>query len=173
VAGWFFDITGATDPARNPRYHVVGNGIDARGVDATGIYSSSAGALLEGNRISLGGARAYGIATSAPGTRLAGNVVTGEGLWAFAVFPYPPVPSLVPFGVTSTCDRVREFTARNPAGADFLLKGNHNTVIGFNGTVLDGGTDNQILAASDDDGGREREGDCWRDDDDRGSEELR
>jgi hypothetical protein len=173
VAGWFFDITGATDPARNPSYHVVENGIDARGIDATGIYSSSAGAVLEGNRISLGGARAYGIATSAPDTRLAGNVVTGEGLWAFAVFPYPPVPTLVPTGVTSTCDRVREFTARNPAGADFLLMGNHNTVIGFNGTVLDGGTDNRILAARDADGGHEQEGDCWCGEDGRGHEDLR
>jgi hypothetical protein len=166
VAGWFYDITGATDPARNPRYHVVQNWIDARGVDATGIYSSSAGALLEGNRISLGGERAYGIATSAPETRLTGNVVTGEGLWAFGVFAYPPVPSLVPTGVTSTCDRVREFTARNTAGFDFLLKGNHNTVIGFNGTVLDGGTDNRILALRDADGGRGREGDCGRSGDD-------
>jgi hypothetical protein len=166
VAGWFYDITGATDPARNPRYHVVQNWIDARGVDATGIYSSSAGALLEGNRISLGGERAYGIATSAPETRLTGNVVTGEGLWAFGVFAYPPVPSLVPTGVTSTCDRVREFTARNTAGLDFLLKGNHNTVIGFNGTVLDGGTDNRILALRDADGGRGREGDCGRSGDD-------
>jgi hypothetical protein len=173
VAGWFFDITGATDPARNPRYHVEENWIDARGIDATGIYSSSTGALLEGNRISLGGARAYGIATSAPETRLTGNVVTGEGLWAFAVFPYPPFPSLVPIRVTSTCDGVREFTARNPAGADFLLKGNHDTVIGFNGTVLDGGTDNRILALREADGGHERDGDCGRGEDGRGHHGLR
>jgi hypothetical protein len=173
VAGWFYDITGATDPARNPRYHVIENWIDARGVDATGIYSSSTGALLEGNRISLGGARAYGIATSAPETQLAGNVITGEGLWAFGVFPYPPLPSLVPIRVNSTCDRVRKFTARNTAGADFLLKGNHNTVIGFNGTVFDGGTDNRILAARQADGGLEREGDCWRGEDGRGHDDLR
>jgi hypothetical protein len=45
-------------------------------------------------------------------------------------------------------------------------------VIGFNGTVLDGGTDNRILAARDADGGREREGDCWRGEDGRGHGDL-
>jgi hypothetical protein len=162
VAGWFYDATGATDPARNPPYHLVENRIEARGVDATGIYSSSAGARIEGNRISLWGAHAYGIATSAPETRLSGNVVTGEGLFAFGVFAYPPMPSLVPSGVVSTCDRVREFTATNPAGAAFLLGGNHNTVIGFDGVVVDTGTSNRILGVGNADRGRDGKDDCGR-----------
>ncbi|HET8733652.1 MAG TPA: hypothetical protein VFM45_07775 [Anaeromyxobacteraceae bacterium] len=167
VAGWFFDFTGATDPARNPVYRIEGNRIEARGVDATGIYSSSTGARVEGNRISIGGAKAYGIAASAPGTSFRANRVAGEGLFAFAVFTYPPAPSLVPTGVTSTCDRVADFTGRNPSGADFLLGGNHNTVIGFNGTVLDGGTDNRVLPVGHGEGNGEPEADCgWGGDDD-------
>ncbi|HET8725084.1 MAG TPA: hypothetical protein VFM53_12880 [Anaeromyxobacteraceae bacterium] len=171
VAGWFLDATGATDPARNPGYHVVGNRIEARGGTATGIYSSSSGARIERNRVRIGGPGAYGIAASAPETRLSGNRVVGEGLYAFAVFAYPSLASLVPTGVVSTCDRAPGFTARSSSGAAFLLGGNHNTVIGFDGTVFDDGSDNRVLAVRHEDGGVEQGGDCGPGGDGRGDDD--
>ncbi|MBI5069502.1 MAG: hypothetical protein HZB56_14805 [Deltaproteobacteria bacterium] len=146
VAGWFFDPTGAIDPARNAPYRISENRIDLEGAEATGIFAPTSGAVIDENRIAIAGANARGIVLGASDGLLAENDLAGSGRYAIDITPfYAAFPSVVADRNTVACNDVSRFQA---GIADLHLAGNDNTVMGFAGTVLDTGTGNQVVGGS-------------------------
>ncbi|MEY2668605.1 MAG: hypothetical protein RJA59_1243 [Pseudomonadota bacterium] len=142
IIGWFFDPTGAIDPARNLPHRVAGNEIVCDGQFSTGIFANSAGVSIRENAISVAGTGAYGIALASPGGRLAENRIEGSGRAAIALLPFfPALPQITPAGNRLACNDVSGFTS---SVADLILGGNANVVRGFEGSILDQGAGNQV-----------------------------
>jgi hypothetical protein len=146
VIGWFFDPSGAIDPARNVRHRVAENDVTCDGQFSTGIFANTAGVAIAENRIAVAGTGAFGIALASPGGRLAENRIRGSGRAAMSLFPFfPSLPQLTPGGNRLACNDVSGFTS---SVADLILAGNDNVVTGFTGSVLDQGTGNKFRAGT-------------------------
>lgn len=90
VAGWFMDLTGATDPARRTKIIVANNEIQARGENSVGIVIFSDGGIITSNQIVLsgGGPTARGIAQVGSDSVVANNRIEGAGPFGVRVSPF-------------------------------------------------------------------------------------
>jgi hypothetical protein len=140
VAGWFLDLSGATDPARKTKIVVMNNHIEARGATSVGINVLADGGIISSNRIVMkGGPKAKGIVQFASNSLIANNTIEGSGLCAALTMPFK---SLKACGNTFVGNDLSHFKA---FAANVLLQSSDNILIGKCGKVIDKGHKNQIL----------------------------
>ena len=86
IAGWFLDMTGATDPARFIKIVATENQIETRGETSGGISILSDGAVITSNHILLkGGSSSKGIFVCTSDSLIANNKIEGSGGYAIMV----------------------------------------------------------------------------------------
>lgn len=140
VAGWFFDLSGATDPARKTKTVVTNNQIEVRGATSFGITVIADGGIITSNHIVVGGGpKANGIMQLASNSLIANNTIEGSGLCAALTMPFK---SLKACGNTFVGNDLSHFKA---FAANVLLQSSDNIFIGKCGKVIDKGHRNQIL----------------------------
>jgi hypothetical protein len=140
VAGWFFDMTGGTDPKRNPKYIIINNFIKAQGQMSAGIATLSDGVLMEDNAVVTDGSEAVPIFLAGGNGFIAHNKIEGTGIYGIMAMPWGPLKASNNFYVDN------DFTRFKASGAEILFqKGvNNNLLLGNSGAVSDLGSGNQI-----------------------------
>ena len=140
VAGWFLDLSGATDPARKTKTVVMNNHIEVRGATSFGITVIADGGIISSNRIIMGGGpKAKGILQLTSNSLISNNIIEGSGLCAALTMPFK---SLKACGNTFVDNDLSHFKA---LAANVLLQSSDNILIGKCGKVIDKGHRNQIL----------------------------
>ncbi len=140
VAGWFLDMTGATDPARFTKIVVTENEIETRGDRSIGLVIISDGAIITSNHILLnGGPNSTGIFHGNSDSIIANNKIEGSGSCAvmFAGFQKLMPRRNVMMG--------NDLTVFKASMADVFLGGSDNVVIKQTGNVVDKGQTNLVL----------------------------
>jgi hypothetical protein len=140
VVGWFFDMTGGSDPSKNSKITVIRNYVQTNGEASTGILSLSDGVAILGNRVeSRGGSKSNGIRQLGSNAFIARNKIDGIGAFAVQASPFKVFKGS---GNTFAWNDVREFKA---SSGDFLAVGNNNTIVGQKYKVVDKGQGNKIF----------------------------
>ena len=140
VAGWFLDLSGATDPARKTKTVVTSNHIEVRGATSFGITVIADGGIINSNHIVMGGGpKANGILQLTSNSLISNNTIEGSGLCAALTMPFK---SLKACGNTFVGNDLSLFKALE---ANVLLQSTDNILIGKCGKVVDKGHRNQIL----------------------------
>lgn len=89
VAGWFLDVTGGEDPARNLKTIVIDNYIEARGELSGGIIALGDGIAIVNNEVVLsGGSQSKAITQLGSSAFNANNTIKGSGAWGLQALPY-------------------------------------------------------------------------------------
>jgi len=140
VAGWFLDLSGGADPARNCKIVIVGNDIETRGPSSLGIVLLADRAVVAQNKIVIrGGPKARAIAQFGSDGFIADNSISGTGLAAVFASPFK---QLAGSRNTFLYNQVSGF---QPSAANVILKSSHNVVCGDCGKISAPGKDNQIF----------------------------
>jgi hypothetical protein len=140
VAGWFLDLSGATDPARKTKTVVMNNHIETHGATSFGITVIADGGIISANHIVMeGGPKAKGILQLASNSLIVNNTIEGSGLCAALTMPFK---SLKACRNTFVGNDLSHFKA---LAANVLLQTSDNILIGKCGKVVDKGHRNQIL----------------------------
>jgi hypothetical protein len=140
IAGWFLDMTGATDPARLTKIVVTENQIETRGDRSTGIAIFSDGAVITSNHILLkGGPNSKGIFHGTSNSIIANNKIEGSGSCAvmFSGFQKLTPRRNVMMG--------NDLTLFKASLADVFLGGSDNIVLKQTGNILDKGQMNLVI----------------------------
>ena len=140
VAGWFLDMTGATDPARLTKIVATDNQIETRGDMSNGIVIFSDGAIITSNHILLkGGPGAIGVFHGTSDSVIANNKIEGTGTSAVMLRAFAKLKPRrnVVFG--------NDFTLFKASMADVFLGGSGNLVLKKNGKIVDEGQMNLIM----------------------------
>jgi hypothetical protein len=141
VVGWFFDMTGGSDPTRNSKITVFRNFVQTNGETSAGIISLADGAAILGNRIEVrGGSGSKGVLLLASNSFVARNKIDGSGKWALMATQYKKIKAN---GNSFAWNDVREFKA---SAGDFLCVGNQNTFFGAKCKVVDSCQEGEGLA---------------------------
>ncbi|MBW2116213.1 MAG: hypothetical protein JRH04_15650 [Deltaproteobacteria bacterium] len=141
IAGWFLDLTGASDPARRTKIIVTDNQIETRGDGSIGIAVISDGAVIASNHILLkGGAKAKAIIQFSSDAVIVNNKIEGSGLCAAMLMPFKSLK-----GDRNTLIG-NDFILFKASAANVVLQSSNNVVIGKCGKVIDKGKGNKILA---------------------------
>ncbi len=139
IAGWFFDPSGASDPARKTRLIITGNQIETKGETSIGIGVLADGAVIDSNHIILKGARAKGVFKSTSDATISNNKIEGTGLYAMSLRDFR---SLHP---RRNVIMHNDYTLFKASEADLFLQGSSNVVLDRKCTVMDQGQANIIL----------------------------
>jgi hypothetical protein len=140
VAGWYLDLSGATDPARGTKIIVTNNQIEVRGASSVGLFGISDGAIITSNHFIMGGGpKAIGVFQLTSHSLIANNRIEGSGLCAAFT---KPLKSLKACGNVFVDNDYSGFKAK---AADVLLQGPDNLVIGKCGKVVDKGQRNLVF----------------------------
>jgi hypothetical protein len=140
IVGWFFDMSGGSDPTRNSKITVIRNFVQTNGATSVGISSLADGSAILGNRVEVkGGSNSSGIIQAGSNAFIARNKIDGTGAYALQAAPYKDVKTN---GNTFAWNDVREFKA---TAADFMCVGNKNTLVGTSCKVDDKGKGNMML----------------------------
>jgi len=140
IVGWFFDMSGGSDPSRNSKITIIRNYVQTNGETSAGIMSLSDGTAILGNRVEVrGGSKSKGIAQLGSNGFIARNKIDGTGAFAIQAVPFKVFKGS---GNTFAWNDVREFKA---SAADFLCLGNKNTFVGPSCKVVDKGRGNLML----------------------------
>jgi hypothetical protein len=137
VAGWFLDLSGASDLARRTKIVVLNNQIEVNGDTSFGIAVISDGGIISSNHIVVGGGpKAKGILQLASNSLITNNRIEGSGLAAAIVMPFK---SLKGGGNTFVGN---DFSLFKASTAGVLLQSSDNILIGKCGRVVDKGQRN-------------------------------
>lgn len=140
IVGWFFDMSGGSDPSRNSKITIIRNYVQTNGETSAGIMSLSDGTAILGNRVEVrGGSKSKGIAQLGSNGFIARNKIDGTGAFAIQAVPFKVFKGS---GNTFAWNDVREFKA---SAADFLCLGNNNVLVGTKCKVVDKGKGNIML----------------------------
>ena len=140
VAGWFLDLSGASDPARRSRIIVSGNQIQIRGDTSIGILVFSDGAVIASNHLVInGGEKARGILHFNSYAVITHNSFEGSGLAGVMLMPWKTFQ-----GDQNTLIN-NDFSNLKANAANMLLNSPDNTIIGECGKLIDKDRMNLIL----------------------------
>ncbi len=140
IAGWFLDMTGATDPARWTKIVVTENQIETRGDRSCGILILSDGAVITSNHILLkGGPKSTGIFHGNSDSIIANNKIEGSGSCAVM---FRGFKQLKPCRNVMMGNDVTLFKA---SMADVFLGGSCNIVLQEKGNIVDKGQMNLVM----------------------------
>ena len=140
VGGWFYDLSGALDSKRNPKYIVINNGIRTRGQTSIGILVLSDNAVISNNAVLAEGSEAIGIGYTASNSYIAHNRIEGRGAHAIRITPMKDQLGSKNFLYAN------DFSQFKASRCDVALvkDSKNNVVCGSSGTVVDQGSGNQI-----------------------------
>ena len=142
IVGWFFDLSGASDPSKNSKITVIRNFVQTNGDTSRGIFSLADGTAILGNRVQVkGGSKSSGIGQVGSNGFIARNKIDGTGAFALRAIPYKEFKAN---GNTFAWNDVSEFKA---SAVDFLCVGNKNTIVGTSCKIEDKGKGNIILTS--------------------------
>ena len=140
IAGWFLDMTGATDPARWTKIVVTENQIETRGDRSSGIVILSDGAVITSNHILLkGGPKSNAIFHGNSDSIIANNKIEGSGSCAVM---------LAGFQKLKPCRNVimgNDVTLFKASMADVFLGGSCNIALHEKGNIVDKGQMNLVM----------------------------
>jgi len=140
VAGWFLDLSGATDPARKTKTVVMNNQIELRGATSFGIAVIADCGIISSNHIVMkGGPKAKGILQLASNSLIVNNTIEGSGLCAALTMPFKSLKACENTFAGNDMSHFKAFAA------NVLLQTSDNILIGKCGKVIDKGHRNQIL----------------------------
>jgi len=140
IVGWFFDMSGGSDPSRNSKITIIRNFVQTNGETSAGIQSLSDGTAILGNRVEVkGGSKSKGIMQLGSNAFIARNKIDGTGAFALQAIAFKAFKGS---GNTFAWNDVREFKA---SSTDFLCVGNNNTLVGTSCKVVDKGKGNMML----------------------------
>lgn len=132
IAGWFLDMTGATDPARFTKIVVTENQIETRGDRSAGLAILSDNAIITSNHILLnGGANSIGIFHSTSDSIIANNKIEGSGSSAVMFSGFQKLTS------HRNVMMVNDLTVFKASMADVFLGGSDNVVLKQTGNIVD------------------------------------
>ena len=141
VAGWFLDISGATDPKRLTKIVATENQIETRGENSIGIIILSDNAVITSNHILLkGGPHSTAIFHANSDSMISNNKIEGSGSCAVRFLAFlqnnPPCRNVV---------MRNDLTVFKASETDVILGGSGNLLLEKNGKVVDRGRMNMIL----------------------------
>ena len=140
VAGWFINLSGASDPVLRYKIIVTGNQIETKGDTSLGIIVISNGATIASNTIHLnGGEKAKGILHFNSHATITNNRINGSGMAGVMLTPWKA------FKGNRNTIIDNDYSGFNAVVANMLLKGSDNIVIGECGKVIDSGNNNLML----------------------------
>ena len=141
VVGWFMDISGGMDPARNIKYLVLNNGIRTRGKTSIGIIAFTDGVVIATNGIFSEGGEAVPLLVASSEGYVAHNRIEGaSSKSAMLVMPYKSLKSNKNAFVGND---LRQFNT--PAASIVFAEGScENLFIGSECKVFDSGLNNSI-----------------------------
>ena len=140
IAGWFLDMTGATDPARFTKIVATENKIETRGDTSGGISILSDGAVITSNHILLkGGSSSKGIFVCTSDSLIANNKIEGSGGSAIMVRYFQK------FMPRRNVITGNDLTSLQASIADVFLSGSNNMVLNQKGNIVDKGQANLIM----------------------------
>lgn len=143
MAGWYFDMSGTLDAAKNAPVEVSHNKITTNGKWSNGIIVSHNGAVVNSNDVKLIGGQlpdSRGIASMCPNVRAVGNRVSGTAAIGFYFFAWSPCTSSNGYYVDN---HLKDFAGLS-ADLHFVAGANNNIWIGPYQSILDKGTGNQF-----------------------------
>jgi hypothetical protein len=140
VAGWFINLSGASDLDLRKQIIITGNQIETRGVSSLGITAISDGPTIASNIIRLnGGEKAKGIVHFNSHATIINNRIDGFGKAGMILTPWKV------FNGNQNTLIGNDFSSFNALEANILLNGSHNIVVGECGKVIENGKNNLIL----------------------------
>lgn len=140
VAGWFLNLSGASDPALRNKIIVTGNQIETRGVTSIGIIVISDGATIVSNTISLnGGKKAKGILHFNSHATITHNRIEGSGMAGVLLTPWKAFK-----GDQNTLVN-NDFSKLYASGANLIIRSLNNIVVGDCGKIVDHSKTNLVF----------------------------
>ena len=140
VAGWFINLSGASDPALRNKIIVTGNQIETRGDTSLGILVISDGPTIVSNVIILnGGEKAKGILHFNSHATITNNRIEGSGMTGVMLTPWKSFK-----GSQNTLIE-NDFSKFNAVIANILFNGSDNIAVGECGKVIDNEKTNLVL----------------------------
>ncbi len=141
VAGWFMDLTGATDPSRRVKIIVAENKIEAHGENSVGIVVFSDGGIITSNHIVLlgGGPPARGVAQVGSDSLIVNNKIEGSGPYGVRISSFQKLTGSRNILVGN------DLSGFKASIADVSVETQDNSLIGNHGKIIDKGQRNIIL----------------------------
>jgi hypothetical protein len=141
VAGWFLDISGASDPERLTKIVATENQIETRGENSIGIVIFSDQAVITSNHILLkGGPGSTAVFQANSDSIISNNKIEGAGSCAVMFSPllkgHPPCRNVV---------MKNDFTVFEHYKTDVILSGSRNLIMEKDIEVVERGRMNTIL----------------------------